>query len=175
LSGGVAARACNAAASWRFGSGRPESPHAGWHERPTRSCRCAGCWPEWPVGKAEPTKYWLSNLPEATPLVELVRLARLRWRVEQDYRELKGAFGLDHFEGRGFLGWHHHVTLVSVAHGFLTLERLRSPKSSGVGLSLWQLLGELQVLLACWAGACPVCKRPAPRWLRPTGRPPAPT
>jgi SRSO17 transposase len=83
---------------------------------------------EWPVGKAEPTKYWLSSLPEATPLVELVRLARLRWRVEQDYRELNGALGLDHFEGRSFPGWHHHVTLVSVAHGFLTLERLRHPK-----------------------------------------------
>jgi SRSO17 transposase len=83
---------------------------------------------EWPAGKPEPTKYWLANLPETTPLVELVRLARLRWRVEQDYRELKGALGLDHFEGRGFLGWHHHVTLVSVAHGFLTLERLRRPK-----------------------------------------------
>ena len=82
---------------------------------------------EWPVGKATPTKYWLSDLPEATPLVELVRLARSRWRVEQDYRELKGALGLDHFEGRGWPGWHHHVTLVSVAHGFLTLERLRSP------------------------------------------------
>jgi SRSO17 transposase len=48
--------------------------------------------------------------------------------VEQDYRELKGALGLDHFEGRGWVGWHHHVTLVSVAHGFLTLERLRHPK-----------------------------------------------
>jgi SRSO17 transposase len=83
---------------------------------------------EWPVGKAEPTKYWLSSLPETTPLVELVRLARLRWRVEQDYRELKGALGLDHFEGRGWVGWHHHVTLVSVAHGFLTLERLGRPK-----------------------------------------------
>jgi SRSO17 transposase len=83
---------------------------------------------EWPAGKAEPTKYWLSNLPETTPLVELVGLARLRWRVEQDYRELKGALGLDHFEGRGWPGWHHHVTLVSVAHGFLTLERLRRPK-----------------------------------------------
>ena len=83
---------------------------------------------EWPVGKPEPTKYWLANLPEVTPLVELVGLARLRWRVEQDYRELKGALGLDHFEGRGFLGWHHHVTLVSVAHGFLTLERRRRPK-----------------------------------------------
>jgi SRSO17 transposase len=82
---------------------------------------------EWPVGKAEPTKYWLSNLPETTPIVELVRLARLRWRVEQDYRELKGALGLDHFEGRGWVGWQHHVTLVSVAHGFLTLERRRRP------------------------------------------------
>jgi SRSO17 transposase len=83
---------------------------------------------EWPQGKPEPAKYWLANLPEATPLVELVRLARSRWRVEQDYRELKGALGLDHFEGRGWVGWHHHVTLVSVAHGFLTLERLRRPK-----------------------------------------------
>jgi SRSO17 transposase len=82
---------------------------------------------QWPPGKAEPVKYWLASLPDDTPLVELVRLARLRWRVEQDYRELKGALGLDHFEGRGFLGWHHHVTLVSVAHGFLTLKRLRSP------------------------------------------------
>ncbi len=88
------------------------------------------CWllAEWPTGKATPTKYWLANLPETTPIVELVRLARLRWRVEQDYRECKGALGLDHFEGRGFGGWHHHVTLVSVAHGFLTLERLRHPK-----------------------------------------------
>jgi SRSO17 transposase len=83
---------------------------------------------EWPAGKPEPTKYWLANLPADTPLVELVGLARLRWRVEQDYRELKGALGLDHFEGRGWAGWHHHVTLVSVAHGFLTLERLRRPK-----------------------------------------------
>jgi SRSO17 transposase len=83
---------------------------------------------EWPNDKPEPVKCWLSSLPETTPLVELVRLARLRWRVEQDYRELKGALGLDHFEGRSWPGWHHHVTLVSVAHGFLTLERLRRPK-----------------------------------------------
>jgi SRSO17 transposase len=88
------------------------------------------CWllVEWPADKAEPVKYWLSNLPETTPLVELVRLGKLRWRIEQDYRELKGALGLDHFEGRSFGGWHHHVTLVSVAHGFLTLERLGRPK-----------------------------------------------
>jgi SRSO17 transposase len=83
---------------------------------------------EWPASAAEPVKYWLSNLPDDTPMVELVRLGKLRWRTEQDYRELKGALGLDHFEGRSFPGWHHHVTLVSVAHGFLTLERLGRPK-----------------------------------------------
>jgi SRSO17 transposase len=83
---------------------------------------------EWPPDKAEPVKYWLSNLPATTPLVELVRLGKLRWRIEQDYRELKGALGLDHFEGRSWPGWHHHVTLVAVAHGFLTLERRRRPR-----------------------------------------------
>jgi SRSO17 transposase len=83
---------------------------------------------EWPANKAVPVKSWLANLPEATPLVDLVRLGKLRWRVEQDYRELKGALGLDHFEGRSWPGWHHHVSLVSVAHGFLTLERLHRPK-----------------------------------------------
>ena len=53
-----------------------------------------------------------------------MRLAKLRWRIELDYRELKDALGLDHFEGRSFRGWHHHVTLVCLAHGFLTLQRL---------------------------------------------------
>src|SRR5215217_7539953 len=91
-----------------------------------RPVRCLNV--KWPTDKPEPVKYWLSNLPEATPMVELVRLGKLRWRIEQDYRELKGALGLDHFEGRSFGGWHHHVTLVSAAHGFLTLERLRRPK-----------------------------------------------
>jgi SRSO17 transposase len=79
---------------------------------------------EWPAGQPEPVKYWLANLPDDTPLVELVRLAKLRWRVEHDYRELKDGLGLDHFEGRSFGGWHHHVTLVSVAHAFVTLQRL---------------------------------------------------
>ncbi len=75
-------------------------------------------------GAAEPVKYWLANLDEHTDLERLVHLAKLRWRIEHDYRELKDALGLDHFEGRSFRGWHHHVTLVAVAHGFLTLERL---------------------------------------------------
>jgi SRSO17 transposase len=83
---------------------------------------------EWPDGTDEPVKYWLSNLPDETPLERLVALAKLRWRIEHDYRELKDALGLDHFEGRSFRGWHHHVTLVSLAHAFLTLERL-NPKA----------------------------------------------
>src|SRR5512132_1706630 len=129
---------------------------------------------EGPPGQASPTKYWLSNLPEATPLVELVRLARLRWRVEQDYRELKGPLGWT--TSRARLGG-----LAPPPHPGLGRARLPDPgtapppKTGGVGLSLWQLLGELQVLLAGWAGACPLCKRPAPRWLRRTGPPRAPT
>jgi SRSO17 transposase len=82
---------------------------------------------EWPSKASEPTKYWLSNLPADTELKELVHLAKLRWRIEHDYRELKDALGLDHFEGRTYTGWNHHVTLVSVAHAFLTLERRRRP------------------------------------------------
>jgi SRSO17 transposase len=83
---------------------------------------------QWPEGEAEPSKYWLANLPAETALGDLVRLAKLRWRIELDYRELKDALGLDHFEGRSFRGWHHHVTLVSLAHGFLTCQRL-DPKA----------------------------------------------
>jgi SRSO17 transposase len=83
---------------------------------------------EWPEGEAEPVKYWLSNLSAGAPLERLVSLAMLRWRIEHDYRELKDGLGLAHFEGRSYQGWHHHVTLVSLAHGFLTLERL-NPKA----------------------------------------------
>jgi SRSO17 transposase len=83
---------------------------------------------EWPDGEPEPVTYWLASLPADSSLEQLVGLAKLRWRVEHDYRELKDALGLDHFEGRSFKGWHHHVTLVSVAHAFVTLERL-DPKS----------------------------------------------
>jgi SRSO17 transposase len=84
---------------------------------------------EWPPGAEEPVKYWLADLPEDTPLEHLVLLAKVRWRIEHDYRELKDALGLDHFEGRSYPGWHHHVTLVSVAQAFLTLERQRRPQS----------------------------------------------
>jgi SRSO17 transposase len=82
---------------------------------------------EWPKGKSEPTDYWISNLPASTKPGRLARLARLRWKIELDYRQLKGQLGLDHYEGRSWLGWYHHTALVTAAHGFLTLERLRPP------------------------------------------------
>jgi SRSO17 transposase len=79
---------------------------------------------EWPPGAAEPVKYWLSNLDPRASLKTLVQLAKLRWRVEHDYRELKTGLGIDHFEGRSFLGWHRHVTLTALAQAFCTLLRL---------------------------------------------------
>jgi SRSO17 transposase len=79
---------------------------------------------EWPAGKDEPVKYLLSNLPADTPIERLVGLAKLRWRIELDYRELKQCLGLDHYEGRSWRGLHHHLTCVTVAHAFLTCCRL---------------------------------------------------
>jgi SRSO17 transposase len=86
---------------------------------------------EWPPGADEPSDYWLSDLPTDTPLAELVRLAKSRWRIEHDYRELKQALGLDHFEGRSWIGWHRHVTLAAAAQLFLTQLRLENPKAQG--------------------------------------------
>jgi SRSO17 transposase len=80
---------------------------------------------EWPAGEEAPSDYWLSNLPEDTPYERLARLARLRWTIELDYRQLKGELGLDHYEGRSYRGFHHHTALVTCAHAFLTEERLR--------------------------------------------------
>ena len=84
---------------------------------------------EWPRGEAEPTKYWFSNLPRQAGLARLVALAKVRWRIEQSYQQLKEELGLDHYEGRGFLGWQHHVTMSMLAYGFLLLETLRSKKN----------------------------------------------
>jgi SRSO17 transposase len=78
---------------------------------------------EWPEGNDNPTDYWISNLPADTPPERLARLARMRWKIELDYKQLKGELGLDHYEGRSWLGWYHHTALVTAAHGFLTLER----------------------------------------------------
>jgi SRSO17 transposase len=78
---------------------------------------------EWPRTEKEPTKYWLSNLPPATSLRKLVATAKLRWRIEQDYEELKQELGLGHFEGRNWRGFHHHASLCIAAYGFLVAER----------------------------------------------------
>ncbi len=84
---------------------------------------------EWPRGEKEPTKYFLCDLPSHDTLRRLVRIAKSRWKVEQDDQQLKGELGLDHYEGRSWVGWHHHVTLVMLAHAFLTLEKMRSKKN----------------------------------------------
>jgi SRSO17 transposase len=79
---------------------------------------------EWPRAQAEPIKYWLSSLPADTALERLVDTAKMRWRIEHDYHELKQEFGLSHYEGRGWRGFHHHATLCIAAYGFLTAQRL---------------------------------------------------
>ena len=97
---------------------------------------------EWPRNEAEPTKYFLSTLPANTPIQELVRVAKLRWRIERDYQELKQEFGLDHFEGRSWRGFHHHATLCIAAYGFLLGERLAHPKKT----ARHSILGEIPAL-----------------------------
>jgi SRSO17 transposase len=84
---------------------------------------------EWPEGEKEPTKYWLSTLPRSISFRGLVDAAKLRWRVERDYQELKQEVGLGHFEGRGWLGFHHHATMCIAAYGFLISETETIPPS----------------------------------------------
>ena len=122
--------------SWREGSrgrlgGRFYAVRVYSAERHTKKSRPA-LKPIWLVvedtgEKTRPFKFYFSNLPETTTLKRLVRLIKLRWRVERDYQELKGEIGLDHFEGRTWRGFHHHVTLCAVAHGFLALRRALFP------------------------------------------------
>jgi SRSO17 transposase len=85
---------------------------------------------EWPQGEPEPTKYWLSNLSAAITMDELVATAKMRWQIERDYEELKQEFGLGHYEGRGWRGFHHHATLCIAAYGFLLGQRLCQKKAS---------------------------------------------
>jgi SRSO17 transposase len=131
--------------TWRHGTKRtPVNPTAAMRStflavriRPANRDipRCADgslpeCWliAEWPPEADEPVKYWLSNMNKRTSLKTMVRLAKLRWRVEHDYRELKTGLGIDHFEGRSWIGWHRHVTLAVLAQAFCTLLRL-DPKA----------------------------------------------
>ncbi len=113
---------------------------------------------EWPTAAAAPIKYWLASLgDEALGLRRLVRLAKGRWRIEQDYRELKDELGLDHFEGRSWPGWHHHITLASMAYAFLVCETLRGKKTAGLTLpAVRRALQALLIRLGTW---CPACRR----------------
>jgi SRSO17 transposase len=131
----AAGRAAVRPVTWRQGSRGPMRSHfvalrvrpAG--RRATARLAADGSLPavwllaEWPPAEPEPTDYWLSTLPVDTPPAALVRLAKIGWRIEHDYRECKTGLGLDHFEGRTFTGWHRHVTLVTAASLFLTLLR----------------------------------------------------
>jgi SRSO17 transposase len=85
---------------------------------------------EWPEGEEAPTKYWFSTLPANIGFRQLVDTAKLRWRIERDYHELKQEIGLGHFEGRGWRGFHHHATLCIAAYGFLISERETIPPSA---------------------------------------------
>jgi Transposase DDE domain len=87
---------------------------------------------EWAPGESEPTKYWLSTLPDNITFPRVVDLAKLRWRIERDYQDLKQEVGLGHFEGRGWRGFHHHATLCIATYGFLISERETIPPS-GLG------------------------------------------
>jgi SRSO17 transposase len=85
---------------------------------------------EWPEDAAEPTKYWLSTMPPETAIEDLVTTAKLRWRIERDYQELKQELGLGHYEGRGWRGFHHHASLCIAAYGFLIALRGTIPPSA---------------------------------------------
>lgn len=128
----------NGALSSRFARGRVRAAHRT-HQR-TRLPAPEWLLIEWPRHAPEPERYWLSNLPESHAFRDLVRLAKLRWRIERDYQELKQEVGLSHFEGRSWRGFHHHASLSIAAYGYLMTERLRtqrrSKKNRGIPLDL---------------------------------------
>jgi SRSO17 transposase len=110
---------------------------------------------EWPKGEEAPTQYWFSTLASNIAFRDLVDIAKLRWRIERDYQELKQEVGLGHFEGRGWRGFHHHATLCIAAYGFLICERETIPPSGPAGAAL-------------------LAKPPVPQGYRPRGAAAAP-
>lgn len=122
--------------TWREGSkGKMTGRFAAWRVRPAHKLSAGrepldACWllVEWPADDAQPAKYFFSNLPAETSLKRLVATSKSRWWVEHSYRELKDELGLDHFEGRSWRGWNHHVVLVLMAYAFLQDVRRRRPK-----------------------------------------------
>jgi SRSO17 transposase len=124
---------------WEGSKGKLASRFAAWRVRPAHRLSAgqeplSACWllVEWPAGEAAPTKYFFSNLPPRTSLRQLVRTAKGRWWIEHSYKELKEELGLDHYEGRRWRGWHHHVTLVLLAYAFLVCRRRSRRGKKGV-------------------------------------------
>ena len=125
--------------SWREGTNEPLSGrfaalrvrHAGGQTGKARLRPLQWLLIEWPADQAEPSKYFLSTLPEDTPINELVSAAHQRWRIERDYQDLKQDFGLGHYEGRGWRGFHHHASLSIATYGFPMAERLIADKPVG--------------------------------------------
>jgi SRSO17 transposase len=119
--------------TWREGArGRQSARFAALRVQPVRRKRVTPDTEQWLLIEEtnqpkRPFKFYLSNLPPDTSVKTLVRLAKLRWRVERDYQELKGELGLDHFEGRTWSGFHHHVALCAAAHAFLAIRRAVFP------------------------------------------------
>jgi SRSO17 transposase len=122
---------------WREGTkGALTSRFAALRVRPShRDYWRAEPWPqewlliEWPEDEKEPAKYWLSTMPATTKITTLVDTAKLRWRIERDFQDLKQEIGLDNYEGRGWRGFHHHAALSIAAYGFLVAERSPIPPS----------------------------------------------
>jgi len=90
---------------------------------------------EWPFHEPHPTKFFLTSLRRRMSKKEIVRTIMERWKTERVYEELKGELGFDHYEGRSFIGWHHHVTVVLCCYAFVVAERVRafSPSARGTG------------------------------------------
>ena len=117
---------------------------------------CVWLLAEWPRGEKTPTRFWLASLPPETSKSALVWLAKLRWRVERDYQEMKSEVGLDHYEGRTWSA--SNVTSPSSASPTpfsRSVERF-SPRTRW---TLPDVRRQLQQVLLRRVGACPLCRR----------------
>jgi SRSO17 transposase len=149
--------------TWREGSRGIQSARFAIVRIRTAHHHCKGATPgeeqwliaQWFDSESKPTKFWLSNLPSTMSARGLIRLAKLRWRVERDYQEMKGELGLDHFEGRTWRGFHHHAALCAAAHAFLALRRALFPP-------------EEESLDASDGSALPSGRTRTPNWRLPT-------
>ncbi len=107
----------------RFAAVRVRAAHRDYHRTAPRDLEWLLI--EWPAPEKEPIKSWLSTVASRVRIEALVRLVKIRWRIERDYQEMKDELGLDHYEGRGWRGFHHHGVLCIAAYAYLAAERAR--------------------------------------------------